>query len=370
MAGKYVPYIEIEILRAMEPGKIYDPVRDAQDLVGESENIKPWDYIYTLYKMVKDGKVEVVSGRIEENLMVGLRIKLKGDPRLNQIATNKQALSLPSWLSKAKELVEQNKGKSFQELMDMVLSKFPYMDLDIVKDIVEGREVTAKQDKTNKIEKKAGTWSLPDTKNKAEHLQMIIETLQKNEGPKTVVDIENALDSLYGDDSLFDSLDELIEGKDNDAECNQQDAAEIIRLHVKGLVMDYKKYPESYNRKFDEDALAILKGLTNEASIKLAKVNNTKVKIVEKQGSKYLVEYLEGSEKGEKELVRADMVKAEDMDMEKYVKQAYDIYQTIEPAKHDQKETWNKIGQVGGVLSYLMWLIEFNKTAKDKEKDL
>ena len=83
MSGKYVPYIEVEILRNMEMGYNYDAIKDINELIHETENIKAADYIATLKQMVDAGKISVVSGGINGNFIRGLRITLTKDPRLD-----------------------------------------------------------------------------------------------------------------------------------------------------------------------------------------------------------------------------------------------------------------------------------------------
>ena len=84
MKGKYVPIIEIEIFRNAEQGRIYDALREANLLVPETENIKAWDYIYTLNQMINEGKIEKVEGHIEENFIKGLKIRVNENIRIKR----------------------------------------------------------------------------------------------------------------------------------------------------------------------------------------------------------------------------------------------------------------------------------------------
>lgn len=93
-----------------------------------------------------------------------------------------------------------------------------------------------------------GTWSLPNTKQKAMKLKKILSK------PLSAEKAGDVLYDLTGDDSLYDMFDELIadgEGKD--------DIRYMVVDKVKKWVKDFEKDPSLFKDGFDKDAIKIIK---------------------------------------------------------------------------------------------------------------
>jgi len=91
-----------------------------------------------------------------------------------------------------------------------------------------------------------GTWSLPNTKEKA------LELVDLLNSPLYVEDIDK-LYHLIGDDELFDEIDVLknqhFKGMIN----------ENVKAKIAEFIDNYVKDPQSFRDKWDEDSLKILK---------------------------------------------------------------------------------------------------------------
>lgn len=96
---------------------------------------------------------------------------------------------------------------------------------------------------TAKIKKKAGTWAIPDTKEKVQKLKNILKE------PLPAFKTHSKIDGLIGDDELSDEIDDYLETEPNEAMNN------VIKYHLKRI----QKCPlnrKSYNTKEEyEEAL-------------------------------------------------------------------------------------------------------------------
>lgn len=99
----------------------------------------------------------------------------------------------------------------------------------------------------NKRKKKAGTWSLPFTEEKASELSAFVEEIE-TEGFRYV---EDKLYSLYGDDKLFDAIYSLFKPL-------ELQVAKIIKSAIKDLLDDYETNPENFKEELDPAAKEIL----------------------------------------------------------------------------------------------------------------
>ena len=93
--------------------------------------------------------------------------------------------------------------------------------------------------------KKAGTWSLPFTVDKASDLEKFVNELKGGANP-----ISEELYNLYGDDDLMDDLQTVLPR-----------AIQIIQKHIRKLLSEYKSDPEDYTEKLDPDAEIILRSI-------------------------------------------------------------------------------------------------------------
>lgn len=96
-----------------------------------------------------------------------------------------------------------------------------------------------------------GTWSIPDTKEKAQAiLDLMQEPISSKEAPKAMYD-------LYGDDKLFDSF-----------FGNSKDVRFEIRQGIRKLVNDIEEYPDTWHRGnqpiiWDPEVVDVLKKVAN-----------------------------------------------------------------------------------------------------------
>lgn len=99
-----------------------------------------------------------------------------------------------------------------------------------------------------------GSWALPNTKQKAEELKKLLaKPLYSNKRT------QDKLYHLYGDDALFDAID------DREYEYGKHyDIRFLIKIYIKGLLEDYKKHSETFNVNFDKGALKILNELVKD----------------------------------------------------------------------------------------------------------
>lgn len=95
-----------------------------------------------------------------------------------------------------------------------------------------------------------GTWSLPNTKEKAEQIvNLMKEPLQAQVATKK-------LSNLYGDDSLFDEINYC-----EDVFGHEYDVRGQVYHFIKKLLLMYWDNPESFYVQMENDAIAILKSL-------------------------------------------------------------------------------------------------------------
>ena len=102
-----------------------------------------------------------------------------------------------------------------------------------------------------------GTWALPNTKEKAQALQELMQKpLKANDKSK------DKLYDLYGDDGLFDDIDDrrYEEGKDYDIRF-------LVATYINNSLEYYKKSPEKFNLKFDKEAIKILEIIVKEQGV-------------------------------------------------------------------------------------------------------
>lgn len=101
-----------------------------------------------------------------------------------------------------------------------------------------------------------GAWALPNTKQKAEKLKLLLsKPLYSNSKTRS------ELYHIYGDDNLFDDID--------DCEYDygtRYDVRFVVKRHIKGLLNYYKESPERFYVKFQKGALKILEGLVKDIS--------------------------------------------------------------------------------------------------------
>lgn len=105
---------------------------------------------------------------------------------------------------------------------------------------------------SEKLQKIAGTWSLPFTSEKAADLYNFVRDLLTD-----AIDHSGYEDILYdtfGDDQLFDQLSAL------ESE-NDRKIAQMIQRQVKSLLDHYGKNPEHFGEELDTDAKLILEDL-------------------------------------------------------------------------------------------------------------
>lgn len=107
----------------------------------------------------------------------------------------------------------------------------------------------------NKRKKKAGTWSLPFTPTNATVLENTVNGLKNND--ISVHEAKETLSAVYGDDKLFDDLQELINSISSRA-------ADVIRDHVSDLLGHYEASPEDFEEELDPEAKEILERIVKE----------------------------------------------------------------------------------------------------------
>lgn len=97
-----------------------------------------------------------------------------------------------------------------------------------------------------------GTWTLPNTKRKAQKLKELMEQpLLVSEDP------QSKLYDLYGDDSLFDEIWNYEDDSNNDLR-------ELVKKYISKYLYDYAENPESYRCKLSKNARAILEAILSE----------------------------------------------------------------------------------------------------------
>ena len=242
MAGKFVPYIEIAILRAMEMDKVYDALKDIKKLIPETENIAVQDFFFTLKQMIDQGKIEIVQGDVKENFIrPNTKIKLKEDPRL----------------SGGPKMASQNKVLFQIRTLPITLK-----NVDTGKD-----EITPGGDIYNVIGYGDKFW-VTDKFHKPGVPQVIPKEYSEKIGGKTA-------------ERAFEVGDKV--------EYEKQDAP--------------TKFTDTMSSK--NPTVKLIKVITPAQEVK---VNNLNAKIINKQGNKLLIQYLEGNEAGEREIVGSDYV--------------------------------------------------------------
>lgn len=102
-----------------------------------------------------------------------------------------------------------------------------------------------------------GTWALPNTKEKAQALHELMQKPLKANNKAT-----SKLYDLYGDDRLFDAIEDRREkyGKGYDLRF-------LVATFIKGILEYYKKSPERFYLKFDQEAIKILETIVQEQGV-------------------------------------------------------------------------------------------------------
>lgn len=124
---------------------------------------------------------------------------------------------------------------------------------------VEDKKEKKSRSKEASLSKKAGMWSAPYTKAKAEKLQTLINTLDK--GDFLIDDLETELYGIFGSDPLYDDLDALRKGKEETEPIKGSVAKDIIIKHVKELVKDWKDEPGIFSKEFEPESITILENI-------------------------------------------------------------------------------------------------------------
>lgn len=184
--------------------------------------------------------------------------------------------------------------EDFKKLQDMVakgediavMIKDLEEDVVILKEQTENKKLKEEVKDTTKeaVKKKAGTWALPDTKEKAEQLQKLMESPIEADS-----EVYNKLYDIYGDDKLFDEIDQAMEKGD----------IEDIRNIIKVELGESIKNIDSWKNKPDAQTIDILKqivGAEAESSVKTADNTIRRNDTVEYEGSKYIVTDINGDE--------------------------------------------------------------------------
>ena len=103
-----------------------------------------------------------------------------------------------------------------------------------------------------------GIWAVPNTQKKVDKLEDLLKE------PLSPSVAEEELNNIFGTDALYDDLDTLKK--------KEPDARKVVIKHLKQLVKDYKKDPEDFTVKFEEDVIDQLGGLIekkeNEKTVK------------------------------------------------------------------------------------------------------
>lgn len=95
-----------------------------------------------------------------------------------------------------------------------------------------------------------GAWALPNTTKRAKDLEKLFKS------PLTAKIAKNKLYDLFGDDHLFDILDDYIKDGDNDL-----DVRNVIKDELEIMLNDYIKRPKDFLVKFDDEAIKILNNI-------------------------------------------------------------------------------------------------------------
>ena len=102
-----------------------------------------------------------------------------------------------------------------------------------------------------------GTWALPNTKEKANALQELMQKpLKANNKSK------DKLYDLYGDDELFDEIDDR-----RTEEGANYDIRFLVATYIKSTLDYLKESPESFNVKFDKEAIKTLESIVKEQDV-------------------------------------------------------------------------------------------------------
>ncbi len=111
--------------------------------------------------------------------------------------------------------------------------------------------------------KRAGTWSLPYTEEKAKKLAEIIQSLPDGDLSALQKDsLEDELYFVFGDDMLFDDID------------SGKNVKQKLVLHISKLIQYYKSNPESFRGKFTGNALGILEQIVSTNKVAVSDVKN------------------------------------------------------------------------------------------------
>lgn len=73
--GKHIPVLEVQILRNMEDDKIYSIMKDFDTIFPDTKGVEAVDVIFTLNKMIEDGKLEKIEGEIGPHHIWQLKVK-------------------------------------------------------------------------------------------------------------------------------------------------------------------------------------------------------------------------------------------------------------------------------------------------------
>jgi len=132
---------------------------------------------------------------------------------------------------------------------------------------------------------KAGSWAVPWNLDRARRLDQILGEIQRG----NLIYVDEIISKLYdnfGDDSLFDDL-------DNYRKISGQYFVKIIKDNVHRLVRQYEEAPETFKVTFEPEALELLKKIINTPTkfICSSWINNSalKVKKFENGKRKYCV---------------------------------------------------------------------------------
>jgi hypothetical protein len=103
----------------------------------------------------------------------------------------------------------------------------------------------------NWYKRKAGTWAVPFTAKQAYKVSDVLQSLNDYIGGT----LRKKLYGALGDDVLWDKMDKVFDDAAGEIKG-------LIKAHIKETLAHYEKSPDDFSGKFDEEALEVLKELS------------------------------------------------------------------------------------------------------------
>lgn len=170
----------------------------------------------------------------------------RGNKKINQNPKTAQQLAINLYNAKNNAARDGYSGYDYEVVPN---EENPEYGKESVQEAIKTKAIIKLIEKysNKKVVLTEGTWSVPNTEEKAGKLMSYLTNLKYNGGMLNT----NKLNRLVGDDSLFDQLDDI----------NQSFSHEVIvtiQSHIKNMLKLYKTNPENFKDKFSPRALEIL----------------------------------------------------------------------------------------------------------------